>query len=77
MGTFDDQGRLYLAEAAGVNLRRNDLEKQLPNFIRRLEDVDGDGRFDRSTIFADKMVFPQGALWHDGAVCHLAAFGAA
>lgn len=30
----------------------------MPNFVRRLEDVDGDGRFDRSTIFADKMTMP-------------------
>jgi putative membrane-bound dehydrogenase-like protein len=68
MGCFDDQGRLYLAEAAGLNLRTAELEKQLPNFIRRLVDTDGDGIFDSSTIFADKMTFPQGVLWHDGAL---------
>lgn len=68
MGCFDDQGRLYLAESAGLNLRPDDLEEQLPNFVRRLEDVDGDGVYDKSTMFADKMTFPQGALWHDGAL---------
>lgn len=36
--------------------------------IRRLEDCDGDGRFDKSVVFADKLTFPQGVLWHDGAV---------
>ncbi|MFP6674891.1 MAG: PVC-type heme-binding CxxCH protein [Pirellulaceae bacterium] len=68
MGCFDDQGRLYLAESAGLNLRTAELEKQLPNFVRRLVDTDGDGIFDKSTIFADKITFPQGVLWHDGAL---------
>ena len=36
--------------------------------IRMLEDTDGDGRFDRSTLFADKMTFPQGAAWYRGAL---------
>ncbi len=65
---FDDRGRLFIAESAGVNLKREELERQLPNFVRMLEDTDGDGRFDKSTIFADKMTFPMGALWHRGAL---------
>src|SRR6187401_1977044 len=68
MAGFDDKGRLYVAESAGMNLPRVDLEKQLPNGIVRLEDTDGDGKFDKQIIFADKMTFPQGALWHDGSV---------
>lgn len=68
MATFDDRGRLFIAESAGLNLNRQDLEKQLPNFIRMIEDTDGDGRFDKSTIFADRMTMPQGAAWHDGAL---------
>ena len=31
-----------------------------------IEDTDGDGVFDKSTIFADKLTYPQGALWYDG-----------
>src|SRR5262249_44657675 len=53
MACFDDRGRLFVAEAAGVNLRADDLLKDPPNRIRLLEDADGDGRYDRSTIFAD------------------------
>ena len=68
MAAFDDRGRLFIAGAAGLNLRTADLEEQLPNYIRMIEDTDGDGRFDRSTIFADKMTLPQGALWHNGAL---------
>ncbi len=68
MAGFDERGRLFVAESAGLNLRAADLEEQLPNFIRMLEDTDGDGRFDRSTIFADKLTLPMGALWHRGAL---------
>ena len=68
MANFDERGRLFIAEIAGRNLSREELEKELPNFIRMLEDKDGDGKFDKSTIFADKMTMPQGALWYRGAL---------
>jgi putative membrane-bound dehydrogenase-like protein len=68
MAGFDDRGRLYVADNAGMNLPAEELLKQLPNMIRRLEDTDGDGRFDRGTTFADKMTFPQGAAWFRGAL---------
>ncbi len=68
MATFDDRGRLFVAEAAGVNLKKEELAAQLPNRIRLLEDTNNDGIFDKSTIFADDMTFPQGALWLNGAL---------
>lgn len=68
MGCFDDQGRLYVCNNAGVNLSAAELEQQLPNGIVRLEDIDGDGDFEKSTPFADGMTFPMGAAWHDGAL---------
>lgn len=68
MAGFDDRGRLYIADNVGLNLSAGQLLKQLPNMIRRLEDTDGDGRFDRGTLFADKMTFPQGAAWYRGAL---------
>ncbi len=68
MAGFDDRGRLFVADNAGLNLPADELLKQLPNMIRMLEDTDGDGRFDRSTLFADKMTFPQGAAWYRGAL---------
>ena len=66
--TFDDRGRLFVSESAGVNLTAEELAAQLPNSVRLLEDTDGDGRFDKSTLFADKMTFPMGGAWHDGAL---------
>ncbi|MGV3774849.1 MAG: PVC-type heme-binding CxxCH protein [Verrucomicrobiales bacterium] len=65
---FDSKGRLYVADSSGSNER---VEAQLmdkPHRILRMEDTDGDGRFDKQTVFADKMMFPEGVLYHDGAV---------
>jgi putative membrane-bound dehydrogenase-like protein len=66
--SFDDRGRLYVADSAGVNLKGDELAKDPPHRILLIEDSDGDGMFDKSHVFADKIVFPQGLLWHDGAV---------
>ncbi len=63
MATLDDRGRLFVAENAGVNLDKEALLKELPNSIKMLEDSNGDGIFDKATVFADKLTFPQGALW--------------
>jgi putative membrane-bound dehydrogenase-like protein len=68
MGCFDEQGRLFVCNNAGVNMSAEELEQHLPNSINMLEDVDGDGVFDRSTVFADRMTFPMGGAWHDGAL---------
>ncbi len=68
MAGFDERGRLFIAESAGFNLDEKALEAKRPNFIRMLEDTDSDGRFDKSTIFADKLMIPNGALWLDGAL---------
>lgn len=68
MAGFDDRGRLFIAESSGENTRAPQLIKEPKSMIRMLEDRDGDGRFDKSTIFADKMTLPMGALWHDGSL---------
>ncbi|MDP3073642.1 MAG: HEAT repeat domain-containing protein [Opitutaceae bacterium] len=68
LGGFDDRGRLFVAENAGVNLDAKALAADPPSHIRMLEDIDGDGIFDRSTIFADRLTFPQGVQWLDGAL---------
>jgi putative membrane-bound dehydrogenase-like protein len=68
MGCFDDRGRLYVCESAGTNRPASELVADPQDQIRILSDVDGDGHFDTSTVFADKLVFPQGCLWYRGAV---------
>jgi putative membrane-bound dehydrogenase-like protein len=65
---FDEKGRLYVSEASGTD---DDFPNQLaakPHRVLRLEDTDGDGRFDKRTVFADRMMLPQGCLWFDGSL---------
>jgi putative membrane-bound dehydrogenase-like protein len=68
MGCLDHRGRLFIGDAVGVNWNDKQLDANPVNRVLMLEDTDGDGVFDKSTIFADKMTFPQGACWHDGSL---------
>lgn len=65
---FDDEGRLYVADSSGSN---DKVDKQVidrPHRIVRLEDTDGDGRFDTSVVFADRMMLPEGTMWFGGSL---------
>jgi putative membrane-bound dehydrogenase-like protein len=65
---FDEQGRLYVADSTGTN---EDVEQQIkhpPHRIVRLEDTKRDGRFDKSSVFADHVMFPEGTMWRDGSL---------
>lgn len=68
MGCLDDKGRLFIGDGVGVNWNKAQLEANPPNRVLMLEDTDNDGAFDKSTVFADKMTFPQGAAWLDGSL---------
>jgi putative membrane-bound dehydrogenase-like protein len=68
VASFDDRGRLYVADSSGSNEKPADQLKNPTHRLVRLEDADGDGKFDKSTVFADKMMFPEGILWHRGHV---------
>ena len=65
---FDEDGRLYVAESSGSNEKVEQQLAEKPHRILRLEDVDGDGIFDRRTVFADRMMLPEGAMWFDGSL---------
>lgn len=65
---FDNQGRLYVTDSSGSNDKPSEQLKNPTHRVLRLEDTDGDGTFDTSTVFADKVMFPQGCLWLDGSV---------
>ena len=49
----DDRGRLYVAEGTGLNVAGPELVQKKLRRITLLEDTDRDGRFDKSTLFAD------------------------
>src|SRR5581483_9433149 len=65
---FDEQGRLYVADSSGTNDKVDVQLRERPHRILRLEDTDGDGRFDKHTVFADKMMFPEGTMWYAGSL---------
>jgi putative membrane-bound dehydrogenase-like protein len=65
---FDDRGRLFVADSLGVNPTGAQLGERPAQVIRLLEDADGDGRFEKSTVFADRLTYPEGIAWYDGAV---------
>ncbi|PYJ98650.1 MAG: dehydrogenase [Verrucomicrobia bacterium] len=65
---FDDQGRLYVTDSSGSNEKPDKQLANPPHRVVRLEDADGDGRFEKSVVFADKVMFPQGCLWYDGSL---------
>ena len=64
--SFDDRGRLYVADSSGSNDKPVEQLKNPTARLLRLEDTDGAGRFNKAVVFADKVMFPEGCLWHDG-----------
>src|SRR5262245_15397019 len=66
--SFDELGRLYVSDSSGSNEKvAIQLEKK-PHRIVRLESTKSDGHFDKSVVFADQMMFPEGTLWHAGSL---------
>jgi putative membrane-bound dehydrogenase-like protein len=65
---LDEQGRLYATDSAGMTDKAPEQIKTKPHRIVRLEDTDGDGRYDKSVVFADKMMFPEGAMFYEGSL---------
>ncbi|HXW04461.1 MAG TPA: PVC-type heme-binding CxxCH protein [Vicinamibacterales bacterium] len=61
---FDGRGRLYVVEMRWYQseTRRDLMFDERIGRIRLLEDTDGDGRFDRSSIFADRLRYPSAVL---------------
>lgn len=59
-------GKLWVVEMADYPLGLDDRGKP-GGRVRYLEDSDGDGRYDRSTLFLDNIPFPTGVMaWRDG-----------
>jgi putative membrane-bound dehydrogenase-like protein len=61
---FDENGRLYVAEMRDYSERRDERLGR----IKLLEDTNGDGRFDKATVFADKLPWPTAIICWDGGV---------
>ena len=65
---FDPAGALYATDSSGLSERAQKQLEEKPHRIVRLVDADGDGRFEGSTVYADRVMFPQGALFHEGSL---------
>lgn len=63
---LDSHGALYVLDSGGSN--GNDRRENPSDLIRRLTDTNGDGVYDQSVVFADKIVFGSGLACYDGAV---------
>ncbi len=68
-----NDGRLFLAESDGTNAHGPEAIDAPRNFVRLLHDDDGDGRYDRGSVFAAKLSLPMGVLWHQEALYVAAA----
>jgi putative membrane-bound dehydrogenase-like protein len=62
--SFDERGRMYVVCFRGYSENADDKLGE----IRLLEDVDGDGRFDQSQVFVDKLAWPTAVICYGGGV---------
>ena len=68
VASFDGKGRLFVADSSGDNSKPADQLKNPTHRVVMLESTKKDGKFDKSTVFADKLSFLQGCLWHNGSL---------
>jgi putative membrane-bound dehydrogenase-like protein len=61
---FDEHGRMFVCEMIDYS----EMRDVTPHFgrISMLEDKDGDGHFETSTVFADDLPWPTGLIWANG-----------
>ena len=72
--TLDETGRLFVFESIGHVYEKSQDAIDNPQFrIKLLQDLDGDGRYEKSTIFADRLSFPQGGVFYKGSLYASAA----
>lgn len=68
-GTFDERGRLFLFESTGTNNMGTEAMLKNPTYhIRVVEDTDGDGIYDKSQVFAEKIPIPMGGTFYKGSL---------
>lgn len=64
---FDEDGRMYVAEFPEYNQYANPKYKGKGR-VKLLEDIDGDGRYEKSTVFVDNLDAPVAVCCWDGGV---------
>ena len=75
--SFDERGRLFVSEMRGYNqgnrvpaseARALAMSTKKLGRVRLLEDTDGDGRFDKSSVYVEDLIWPNGVMAYDGGV---------
>ena len=62
--TIDENGRMYVVEMCGVPFNKSGVGR-----VMLLTDTNGDGRMDKSTVFADSLILPSGIMrWKKGVI---------
>jgi len=76
---FDENGRMFVAEMHGYPFSQEPTKlfpsgggKKDAGVIRLLEDTNGDGKYDKSTVYADKMSWPTSVCCYNGGIYVLA-----
>jgi len=64
---FDENGRLFVVEMPGYNLHEQPEYHNL-GAVKLLEDTNGDGQFDKSTVYVDKLHWPTAVACYDGGI---------
>ena len=59
---WDENGRLFVCEMRGYSENRDEAVSR----VSMLEDTNDDGRFDKSTVFVDKLLWPTAVFCYDG-----------
>lgn len=62
--SFDADGRLYVVEMRDYS----EQDKERLGQVRLVEDTDGDGRFDKATIFLERLSWPTAVACYDGGI---------
>jgi putative membrane-bound dehydrogenase-like protein len=72
---YDEDGRAYVVEMRDYPYpeEKNAAPTVFPGTVRLLEDTNGDGKFDKSTIFADQLAWPTSVCCYKGGVFVAAA----
>lgn len=66
---FDEDARMFVVEMCDYS----EQDQDFLGTIHRLEDLDQDGRYETSVLFADKLSWPTGAICYDGGIFVAAA----
>ncbi len=68
LGTMAPDGTIYMCESSGKTVKTPEMTAAPDYVVTKIEDTDKDGIYDKSTVFADKLTLPAGAVWHNGSL---------